>query len=86
MKFSRESVAPQHEYLHQFVIGNGGEELEKICALRHRRSHGRLRYGNSILGIGDVRITEQRLQVKFLSETNEILYSVNIFKGVTNEE
>lgn len=80
IKFSRASATSQHEYLHQFVIGNGGSELEKLCALRHRRSHGRLRYGNSVLGIGDVRITETKLQVRLLSETDEVLYSVNIFK------
>jgi hypothetical protein len=79
-KFARESTSNQHEFLHQFVIGSGGPDLEKVCPLKHLRSLGKLRYSNSVPGIADIKIREDRLEVKLISVEDEVLYDVKIFR------
>jgi len=80
-KFSRETLSDQHKFLHQFVIGAGGPDLEKVCPLKHLRSLGKLRYSNSIPGFGDIKIREDRIEVKLISIEDEILYTVKVFKN-----
>ena len=77
---SRESVVAQYEYLHQFVLGNGGTKHEKLCPMKQMKSLGNLRYGHSVSGVGDFKITEDQLDIKLLSVDNELLYSVQILK------
>jgi len=79
-KYSRESNVDQHEFLHQFVLGNGGTKHEQLCPVNQLNSQGKLRYGHSVSGIGDIKIKEDRIKIDLISVDNELLYSVNIFK------
>lgn len=80
-KFSRDTSSNQYDFLHQFVIGAGGPDLEKVCPYKNLRSLGQLRYSNSIPGIGEVKVTEERLQIKMISANDDLLYNVKIFKN-----
>lgn len=81
-KYSRESNVDQHEFLHQFVLGNGGTKHEQLCPVNQLDSLGKLRYGHSVSGIGDIKIKEDRINIDLISVDNELLYSVRIFKDV----
>lgn len=76
----RESVVSQHEYLNQFIFGNGGIQRQQMCPLKQNHSLGKLSYGNAIMGIGDVKINEDKIEVKMLSTKNELLYTVKILR------
>ena len=67
--------------MHQFVIGNGGIDLEPICVLKHGRSLGKLRYANSITGLGEATITPEKFEISLLSIEGEMLYRVIILKN-----
>jgi len=82
----RESVVVQNEYLHQFVLGNGGEDLESICVLKHGRSLGQLRYGNSIMGVGEAKVSERQFEITLLSIEGDLLYRLTIVKNDEEEE
>ena len=79
-RYSRESIVRQHEYLHQLVLGNGGIKHEKLCPVKQMKSQGKLRYGHSVSGIGDIRIREDRMEVTLISVDGESLYSLKIFR------
>jgi len=81
-KYSRESNVDQHEFMHQFVLGNGGTKHEQLCPVSQLESQGKLRYGHSVSGIGDIKIKEDRIKIDLISVDNELLYTVNIFKNI----
>jgi len=79
-KYPKESIVTQHQHLHQFVLGNAGLKHERMCPVKQMESQGKLRYGHSISGIGDVKIKEDRMEVNLMSVENELMYSLKIFK------
>ena len=83
---SRESVSVQHEYMHHFVLGNGGIKSAHYCPISQTKSEGKLRYGNAVAGVGEFKIREDRIEINLVSAENEILYSTQIFKDVEKEK
>jgi len=79
-KFWRESLNEQHDYLHQFVLGNGGTKMQNMCPSKQKESAGKLKYGNTVPGLADIKIKEDRIEVNLVSIKNELLYSVKIFR------
>jgi len=77
----RESAVLQEVYLHQFVIGNGGPDLESICVLKHGRSLGELRYANSVTGFAEAKISLTKLEIKLVSLEGNLLYKLAILKN-----
>ena len=78
IEYKREFVTKQHQYMHHFVLGNGGIHRSKICPTAHAKSQGDLRYGNTVHGMGDVKIREDKIEVELMSADNKRLYSVKI--------
>ena len=85
-KFSRESLTNQHDFLHQFIFGNGQNEMNKVCPLKQKDSLGKLRYANTDFGMGDIKIKENRIDLSLISSQNEVLYTVNIFRRHNYDE
>ena len=73
-----ESVSRQHKYMHHFVLGNGGVNLEEICPSKQQTSRGELMYGTAKIGVGDVKITETELVVELVQRNGSLLYRVRI--------
>jgi len=78
----RETMIPQHQYLNQFVLGNGGIKHEKICPVSQMESKGNLRYAHSVSGIADIKITKDRLDINLVSVEDKLLYSVQIIRSL----
>jgi len=78
----REAIVPQHKYLNQFVLGNGGIKHEKICPVNQMISQGNLRYAHSVSGIADIKITKDRMEINLVSIEDELLYSVKILRDI----
>ena len=81
----RESVSVQHEYMHHFVLGNGGIHVENICPNKQQNSQGELVYGVSKAGFGDVRITETEIQVNLMLRNEQSSYQVKIQRQCPEE-
>ena len=80
----RESIVLQNEFLHQFVTGNGGIDLEPLCILKHGRSLGKIRYANAVMGLGEAKITPDRFEITLLSIEGELLYKVTILRNTSD--
>ena len=78
----REAIVPQHKYLNQFVLGNGGIKHEKICPVNQMISQGNLRYAHSVSGIADIKITKDKMEINLVSIEDELLYSVKILRDL----
>jgi len=80
----RETIIPQHQYINQFVLGNGGIKHEKICPVSQMESQGKLRYAHSVSGIADIKITKDGLDINLVSVEDKLLYSVKIVRNLEN--
>ena len=82
VEYGRESISMKSEYLNHFVLGNGGIHSKPLCRIRAHNSEAELIYGNTVTGVGDIKITEKKIEVKMISLENEVLYTTKIIRNM----
>ena len=76
----RESMTIQGEHMHHFVMGNSGIKHSRFCPSKHASSEGKLQYGNAVVGVGDILIKQDMIEVKLLNISNELMYSLKVIR------
>ena len=75
----REQTFIKGAHIHQFISGNGGHSLRKICP--HHDQDGEVYFkNNGYYGTTAVEATSKKVTVTFYRGVEDVIYKINVFR------